>query len=203
VRLLIERRVAGDAVRKKVDEFVADALKGVTDNQGQAARVAKRFGLVAIAGELAVEFGLVDWPRGKATEDARALFTQWQDRRGGGGPAEVEQIIAQGRLFLELHGGSRFDDVTTPDPDRRPVTNRAGYRNGAGAHQRWLVLPEVWRSEIFNGFDPIEAANALSSRGMLEKGEGRHYAKMVRLPGSPPQRFYVLTPAIFEGWSEE
>jgi hypothetical protein len=30
-----------------------------------------------------------------------------------------------------MHGDSRFDDVTTPDPDRKPVVNRAGFRQGA------------------------------------------------------------------------
>jgi hypothetical protein len=33
---------------------------------------------------------------------------------------------------------------------------------------------------------------------MLEKGEGKNWAKKIRLPGSLPQRFYVITPAIFE-----
>jgi len=204
VRQLIERRVTGNDVRKMVDDFVASALRGVTDDQGQAARAAERFGLVKAAGELAVEFGLVDWPSGKATKDAEALFAKWLDDRGGGGPAEIRQIFAKVRRFLELHGDARFDDITTPDPDRRPVINRAGYRRGVGDDRRWLVLPEVWRAEICNGSDPTEVAKLLSGQGMLEKGEGDNYTRKVRLPGSnKTQRFYVLTPAIYEGWGDE
>ncbi|HZZ22332.1 MAG TPA: DUF927 domain-containing protein, partial [Roseiarcus sp.] len=62
VRELIERRIAGDTVRKLVFDFAADALAGIAVDHGQAARVAERFGLIAAAGRLAAEFGLVAWP---------------------------------------------------------------------------------------------------------------------------------------------
>jgi putative DNA primase/helicase len=64
VRGLIERRVAGKDLRKLVDDFILSALNGIVDNQGQAARVAERFGLIAAAGKLAAEFGLAPWPQG-------------------------------------------------------------------------------------------------------------------------------------------
>jgi uncharacterized protein (DUF927 family) len=203
VRALIERSVTGQQVRKLVDAFVSEALKGVSDDQGQAARPAERFGLVAAAGELAVEFGLVGWPKSKSIEDEAALFLEWLDGRGGTGPAEIKQMIAQVRRFLESHGDSRFDDITTTDPDRRPVINRAGYRRGVGDDRRWLVLPEVWRAEICDGFDPREVAKILNRSGMLEKGGDGKHSQVVRLPGAQtPQRFYVLTPAVFEGWGD-
>jgi uncharacterized protein (DUF927 family) len=113
-------------------------------------------------------------------------------------------MVAQVRRFFEAHGDSRFDDITTMDPNRRPVGNRAGYRKGAGADRSWLVLPGVWRLEICAGFDPTDVAKLLHSRGMLVKGEGDNYARKERLPGSDTtQRFYVLTPAVFEGWGDE
>jgi uncharacterized protein (DUF927 family) len=204
VRQLIERGVIAHDVRRVVNDFVAQALKGVADDQGQEARAAERFGLITAAGEFAVKFGLVAWPQGKSFGDGEALFSRWLDDRGGTGPAEVGQMIGVARHFLEAHGDSRFDDITTTDLDRRPVSNRAGYRKGAGADRRWLVMPGVWRMEICAGFDPTEVAKLLHSRGMLVKGEGDNYARKERLPGSDKtQRFYVLTPAVFEGWDDE
>jgi putative DNA primase/helicase len=64
VRELIERCVTSERLRKLTAEFVAVALKGVNkSNHGQVARMAERFGLIAVAGKLATEFGIVSWPR--------------------------------------------------------------------------------------------------------------------------------------------
>ena len=53
IRQLIERDVTSERVRKLVGEFVAVALKDVDkNNHGQVARVAERFGLIAVAGKL-------------------------------------------------------------------------------------------------------------------------------------------------------
>jgi uncharacterized protein (DUF927 family) len=200
VRQLVARR---DDVRKTVAEFVDAALDGVSDDQGQAARVAERFGIVAAAGELAVDFGLLPWPKGKATEDGRTLFKRWTEQRGGKGPVEPEQIVAHVRRLLEMHGDSRFDNL---DPlknafgdvlERRPVTNRMGYRKGSSEDQRWMVLPEVWRAEFCAGYDPAAVAKVLTDRAMLETREGRNLPKKVSVEGDK-MRLYVLTPAVFE-----
>ena len=76
-------------------EFVAVALKDVDkNNHGQVARVAERFGLIAVAGKLATEFGIVSWPDGQVALDALELFKDWFAARGGAAPAEIEQMIA-------------------------------------------------------------------------------------------------------------
>ena len=101
VRQVIERQTNGELVRSRVAAFVENALAGVADWHGQAARAAERFGLIAVAGELAVEFGLVDWGEGQSTKDGLELFRAWLETRGGAAPTEVRQIIAQVRRFLE------------------------------------------------------------------------------------------------------
>jgi uncharacterized protein (DUF927 family) len=162
-------------------------------------RAAQRFGIIAAAGELAISLGLLPWPEGQLIEDTHVLFNAWLDARGGAQPAEIGQMIARARLFMEAHSESRFDLVEPSDPDRKPVNNRAGYRKGEGDDRRWYVTPEVWRSEICDGFDPIDMAKLLIERGMMEPGEGNHLAQKIRLPKLSPQRLYVLKPSIFEG----
>ena len=209
VRRLIERGIDGDIVRAKVAAFVDIALANEKDYHGQAGRAAERFGLVAAAGELAVELELLPWSA-DPTADALTLFTDWLEARGGAVPAEVRQIIAKVRYFLEAHGGSRFEDLDRPPtnpvtllPSDPRVSNRAGYRRGKGAKQRWLILPQVWREEVCQGFDPTEVAKILHSFSMLEPGEDGKQSRKCRLPnGQGTQRFYVLTPSIFEGWEE-
>jgi putative DNA primase/helicase len=206
VRQLIERGITGETVRRRVAAFVDDALKGAEAVHGQAARAAERFGLVAVAGELAIEFGVVPWEEGQPTADAQELLQAWLKERGGATAYEARQIVAQVRHFLAAHGDARFDDLDPPpvsvtgqELERRPVLNRAGWRKGAGDDRRWYVPPEVFRREVCAGFNLTEAARVLAKMGALDKAADGKSAQVVRLPGMKPQRLYVLTPAIFEG----
>ena len=114
VRRLIERGIDGDIVRAKVAAFVDIALANEKDYHGQAGRAAERFGLVAAAGELAVELELLPWSADPRQRMPSPYSQDWLEARGGAVPAEVRQIIAKVRYFLEAHGGSRFEDLDRP-----------------------------------------------------------------------------------------
>jgi uncharacterized protein (DUF927 family) len=201
VRRLIAQNVSAKDVRERVEAFVQSALRDVKDRHGQAARVAQRFGLACAAGELGVQLGILPWEQSDPLKDATELFENWLDERGGAAPYEARQAIAQVRQFIEMHGDSRFDDITIRDPDRKPVVNRAGFRRDQGEARRWLIPPEVWRNEICAGLNPRETAKTLAGLHMLETdGEGK-FSRSETVNGKK-QRFYVLTPAIFEGWGE-
>jgi uncharacterized protein (DUF927 family) len=199
IRRLIAENVSSKDVRERVDAFVQSALKDVKDHHGQAARVAQRFGLVCAAGELGVQLEILRWEQSAPLNDTTELFKVWLDERGGAAPYETRQAVAQVRQFIEMHGDSRFDDVTTPDPDRKPVVNRAGFRRGYGEGRRWLIPPEVWRNEICAGLNPRETAKTLASQHLLETDSEGKFSRSEMVNGKK-QRFYVLTPAIFEGW---
>ena len=114
----------------------------------------------------------------------------------------ARRAVAQVRHFLEAHGDSRFEDLgLTPDPDRKPVINRAGFRDGKGEDRRWYVPPEVWRQQICEGLDAHDVAKTLAALGMLEPGADK-LAKPKKV-GGKAQRFYTLTPKILEGWGEQ
>ena len=53
---------------KRAPEFT------VEDADGQVKRAASKFALVAMAGELAIEYGIVPWPEGAAFAAAVELF---------------------------------------------------------------------------------------------------------------------------------
>jgi putative DNA primase/helicase len=211
VRQLIARNISATDVRERVEAFVQDALVDVKDYHGQAARVAERFGLISAASEYGVQFGILPWEQSDAFDDAKALFNVWLNGRGGAAPYEARQAVAQVRHFIEAHGDSRFEKLVSVkdeerrivadlcDPDARSPLNRAGYRRGDGAEERWLIFPEVWTTEVCAGLDASQVAATLASRGMLEPdGEGNP-SKSVKISGKS-RRFYVLTPLIFEGW---
>jgi uncharacterized protein (DUF927 family) len=201
VRRLIAENVSANDVRERVGVFVQSALRDVKDRHGQAARVAQRFGLACAAGEFGVQLGILPWEQSDPLNDATELFKLWLEERGGAAPYEARQAIAQVRQFIEMHGDSRFDNITTPDPDRKPVVNRAGFHRDQGEARRWLIPPEVWRNEICAGLNPRETAKTLAGLHMLEADSEGKFSRSETVNGKK-QRFYVLTPAIFEGWDE-
>jgi putative DNA primase/helicase len=72
VRRYIDAGIEDDDVRKMVDEFVAS--RGLIDPHGQVRCVARKFGLVAAAGELAIKLGILPWDEGEALEAAVYAF---------------------------------------------------------------------------------------------------------------------------------
>jgi putative DNA primase/helicase len=152
-------------------------------------RVAKRFLLCAAAGEMAVEWGLLPWRQGEASQAVKACFDAWLDCRGGVGGAAETAIVGQVRLFIEQHGQSRFQDFEKPDST---VLNRAGFRKVENDMTVFLVLAESFK-EVCHGYDIVRAARVLRDRGILLPGDGKNLAQYRSLPGMGRQRCYALT----------
>ncbi|MCJ2068462.1 hypothetical protein MKK75_06520 [Methylobacterium sp. J-030] len=183
-----------------MDSFVLEAAPA--DADGRLRRAAARLGMIGAAGELARTFNIVPWEEGEAEAAAARALADWIGSRGGTEPAEVREAIAQVRRFFEAHGESRFEMIG--DSDARPISNRVGWRKGHGDERVWLVLPEVWRSEICAGLDPVATARILATHKMLmPTNDGKKFQRVERTPASlQPIRVYVITPAIFEGGSD-
>jgi uncharacterized protein (DUF927 family) len=205
-------------VRQRVNAWIE--ARNISSSHGQADRVAECLGMIAVAGELAIEFGIVPWQAGAASDAAAWALFEWL-KSVGSRPFEEQQAIAQVRVTIARYGESRFDDMTAilDDPedlepavrlvttkdgttrsyqDRR-VSDRLGYRRGDGPHRRWFVFPQTWVDVICAGIDPIRTAALLADRGMLERGnekDGR-LQRQVKIQGKK-HRFYVLTLAILD-----
>ena len=96
---------------------------------GQAKRAAARFAVLALAGELATDYGVTGWPEGEAIRAAAVGFAAWQSLRDAGrGNAERDQITERIVSFIERHGDSRFSDADSDDDQRAAVVrDRAGW----------------------------------------------------------------------------
>lgn len=198
--------VAGDADRVRealtgfVRDFSADHCPAGAD--GQVARVAQRFALVAAAGELASRLGILPWPAGEAAAGTARCFRDWLDGRGGVEPAETRDGIAQVRAFFEAHGESRFTLWAADTEDsHRPTINRAGFRrvDREQGTAEYYVLPEAWKKEVCAGFEPVALARVLADRGLLTPDRDGKLQSRHRLPGFGPTRCYRLSAAILGG----
>ncbi|WP_191059150.1 DUF927 domain-containing protein [Geminicoccus harenae] len=165
---------------------------------GQVRRVAGRFALVATAGELAAELGILPWPKGHAAKAAARCFQDWLVDRGGTDPYEIKAGLAQVRAFLEAHGTSRFEPAWET-PNERPIINRVGFRKLEDGTWTYLVLPEAWRSEVCKGFDPAMIARAMRERKWLRPGDGKNLSVQARVPGVGKIRVLQIEATFLEG----
>jgi putative DNA primase/helicase len=179
------------SLRENLDAVTAELLGA--DASGQVRRVARRFALAALAGDLAGGYGLTGWPAGEALAAARICFTAWLTAFGGHGNHEERALLAQVEAFLEAHGGSRFEPVDGVDRGP-PVRDRVGFVriDGDGTRQ-YLVLPEQFRREVVTGFDVRYAARVLAENDVLVRQADR-FTCMERIPAlNGSRRVYVLT----------
>jgi uncharacterized protein (DUF927 family) len=191
------------ADRPKLPDFLTDGIQQFVAEvapkqaEGQVLRVARRFALVAVAGELATYYGLTGWREGEAISAAGKCFAAWLEGFGGVGNREERAILSQVRAFFEAHGASRFEDATANHDQRIP--NRAGFhRLGENGERQFMVLPEAFKREVCQGFDARTVARVLINAGWLEPGNDGKSAQKPRITGIGPTRCYVFTQRMWE-----
>ncbi|NBC49376.1 MAG: DUF927 domain-containing protein [Gammaproteobacteria bacterium] len=197
IEQLIEHRAElPRIIREDRDLFVSDALSGIREPSGQVRRVAARFGLVAVGGELATAGNLTGWPEGHAHEAALTCFQAWLDARGGAIPAEERELIAQVRHWFEQHSNRLRWKNRALDDHAPEVPRQAGFKDDpadAAGGLLFYVYRETFRREVVEGHNPTDAARLLVRRGILEPDSEGKTTQKIRLPGfSNPQRVYVF-----------
>jgi uncharacterized protein (DUF927 family) len=173
-------------------DVVAHEITDGTDSGGQAFRVARRFALAAVAGDLATRYGLTGWRDTEALDAARTCYAAWLAEFGQGGNREERDLLQQVRAFLEAHGASRFESASGDDTITR---DRVGFtRSDGNGGTEYLVLPEQFRCEIVKGHDPKWAAKVLAEHDWLLVQGGRNTCvEHIPAHGSGSVRVYVLT----------
>jgi uncharacterized protein (DUF927 family) len=195
-RLVPDRAKIANHVAANVTQVAAELAP--VGASGQAERVARRFALVAVAGEMATAYGLTGWPEDESVTAAGRCFRAWLAGFGGGvGRREDAIILAHVRGFVEAHGQSRFQPWDAGDAQK--VIDRAGFCRGVEGERRYYVLTETFRQELCTGFDQRDVVRVLKAAGALEPGGDGKATRRERLPGIGLARCYVLTPRIWEG----
>ena len=217
--LVLDRDQVEEKAKGLMEKFLQTQVQQPAS--GEVLRAARRFALVAVAGEYASGLGITGWPKDEALRAAITCFRSWKDRRGSLGAGDVEAAIVQVRLFLTLHGGSRFETICTDDDtkvERTGARNRVGFRqeipdeelNSGGGdpagksteeceHRSYVYYVQLatFRKEVCRGFDPEMVAKALRDRGHLDINETGRLTYQKRLPGIGRQRVYCIRPSIF------
>jgi putative DNA primase/helicase len=191
------------ANRQTIGPLIADTIQRFAEAShapqasGQISRVARRFALVAAAGELATHYGLTGWLEGEVLIAVRQCFLDWQDTFGMSGNRESRALMAQVRAFFESHGASRFDKLR--DPNAEKIHNRAGfYLTDDEGYRVYMVLSEVFKHELCKGFDYRSAIKTLIEAGWLKPAPDGKTSHKPRVRGIGTPRLYVFTHKIWE-----
>jgi len=185
------------AIRKR---FEASFVPANAD--GQVRSVAGRFALIAAAGELATDYGVLPWARGEALGAAGVCFKAWLAERGSAGASEDAKAIEKVRAFIEQHGESRFTNMArmeggmTGEVFETKTINRAGFKRKVdtsdGDRWEYLFLPETWKAEVCKGLDATRAAKAVRDAGYLVPADAKNLTTPTRIPGEGRPRVYVV-----------
>lgn len=169
-------------IQQQASGFVGDV------ESGQVGRVASRFSMVGLAGELATAWGLTGWQKGAAVEAARTCFHAWLTEFGTDGTREEREMVERFRQFFERYGASRFQELTTQF-NRTPM-DRAGFCRVSDGTVIYYMSPGQFR-ELCEPLRTDLAAEVLCRHGLLKVQEDRRYTTKRRVPGERnPVRFY-------------
>lgn len=192
----VECLLASDDRPALLQEFAGVRAQFVEDN-AQAGRVADRFAVIALAGEMAIAYTLLPWTPGSALADCLLLYGEWLAQVGSGN-AEDRQILAGISEFIDKHGSSRFSDINEAMIDAR-VNNRAGYWELVGERRLYLFNKPAL-IEAANGYGLSRIIKALEGADVLAKRDAdrKRSTKNYRLPGGGQSRLYVIDPNKLE-----
>lgn len=153
-------------------------------------RAAHAFALVALAGELATEWGITNWPEGEAIAAAAWSFKSWRDAR----PKEVGehgQILRSVADFLSAHGDSRFSHVQDTGPSI--IRDRAGWYRDTADNRHFLFTASGLR-DAAAGFDFRRVLKALDLAGwIIDRDQGRN-SKKTKVQGRALNLYAVAVP---------
>lgn len=167
-------------------EILLSQVSPVPDSM--AGRVAKRFALIGIAGELATKWGLTGWAKGEAKEAVIEAFCDWHDRWVGDDAEAAKGPMGKLREFLTTHAGKLVDAETFAVNQTNP-----GFLHAENV----CLDDDTWRS-LFPGSTGQDAARQLAGCRVLIRGDGGHLQRRGPrcIPGRP--RFYTIDPKRLE-----
>ena len=165
---------------------------------GQDQRAAGRFALVAMAGEIAAEYGVVPWKPGESAKAAAEMFKTWQSERKDGNrePHKIREMVAD---FIDKHGASRFEPYRYAG-SRVVINNRAGWwEENSHDESRTYYFLKYALIEASKGFDFERVLDAMQECGAWNRPKGNNPSLVKKIPGVGAQRVFPIHAAKLSG----
>lgn len=199
----VERLQQGATLTDLPQMFSATQRFFAADN-AQAGRIADRFAVMALAGELATEWGFTGWPADTAANACKQLFSEWLAESGSGN-LEDRQILRAIREYIEEFGDSRFTDIARANQPGQPTLNqRSGYYELGITDEKTYLFSSTGLQRAAPNHGTRQIISALIEAGALTKTDKGSPSKTIRVPGHGPARFYFVNPqALYPNSTKE
>lgn len=170
-------------------KVLADIEAKFSHTDGQAARAASRFAVYAMAGELAIEAGILQWQQGAALEACQIMFDEWNTMRGGNA-TEHGQILQNVHDYILKFGDTKFTDKAKPD--EKPRADRSGWFHHTPKGTVYLFTSAAIK-EAGGSYDFKRVLDALDSAGwIVEYGQDGRRSKVTDVAGSKKKLYWIL-----------
>ncbi|WP_218814608.1 DUF927 domain-containing protein [Rickettsiella endosymbiont of Dermanyssus gallinae] len=185
--------------RNEIAQEFLTRIKG--DNaHGQVKRVVERFALVAAAGELAIEWDIVDSEKEDSIEATFTCFESWMNdhREGGMSSSEEEKILEHVRHYFETQS-SRFDSFLVKSFFKG---NRAGFVDES--HHKpmsgdYYVFVKTFKQELCKGFEPKIVEQLLLKKGLLKPNAAGKIGEPIWVPSCEKSMRLYHFPSLILG----
>jgi len=162
-------------------------------------RAADALAVAAIAGEFAIDRGLLPWPANSAVSAMGELFQRWLEERGDA-HSEERKVLDAIEGFITAHADSRFSGLhespggaSSPTPVM--VRDRAGWWMEVAGRRIYLLTPAGMREAVKpTGIDLTRAAAILDDAGWITAKDKKRFTKKKRIPGHDVLNCYWLCP---------
>lgn len=172
---------------EELPEMLATISTAFEASGGQESRAAERFAVTALAGELAIGFGLLPVPSGGVTRTMVELFSEWKEQRGRG-QSEDAKILRCVSDFIDKHGDARFSDFNSVDGPI--IRDRAGWWKHDGDGRVYMFTSAGLRDAAI-GYDMPRVTEALDRGGWIVERSAKERAKQVKVNGSPKWLYHI------------
>jgi uncharacterized protein (DUF927 family) len=173
-------------------------LKDVPASNEEVGRVARKFAVLAVAGELATKWNITGWEVNAAEQAIKDTFQLWRDQRGKRS-GDVESGMRQVREFFQRYLHSRFH---WPDRNANDAVGFVVTTGALGGDKIELVCvdPGLFKTVICKGYDAKAILKAFLAEGSVKKSiEKDRYTVKEDSPERKRVNVYAFLPSVLEG----
>jgi putative DNA primase/helicase len=153
----------------------------------QSARASTRFALFALAGELAIEAGILPWKKSLPLQVCKEMFFEWQKLHGPG-LTEDRQILKNVSNYIWRFGDIKFTDKNITEA--KPKADRSGWYLDQPEGRVFMFTSEALREAI--GFlDFTRGLDSLDQHGwIVDRNPGKR-TKGVKICGNVVHLYWI------------
>lgn len=195
--LLVQPALVQEKIRLMINEY-AKVLMDTLPNHSQTGNgkedsVSQSMALVACAGELAIEQGVLAWVEGEALKAVKTCFKAWAKLENKYSNEAGGDVWGHLRLFFQSESGGKFAEYGNYAKAQRNTL--AGFRHIVDGVPVFLVYPAYFETMLCKSFGKKAGILALKSKQLLVLGSRGTPTKQFRLPkeqGRERISFYVI-----------